>query len=89
MIPIPPSCARQIAVRDSVTVSIAALTIGMFRVIFRVSMVAESTSLGRILDSAGTSSKSSNVKASTTWSSNISRASVSGILSSVAEKTFV
>ena len=32
--PIPPSCAIAIAILDSVTVSIAAATIGIFKVIF-------------------------------------------------------
>jgi hypothetical protein len=54
------------AVLDSVTVSMAALTIGMFRAMFLVSRVDVSTSLGRTDDSAGTSSRSSNVRASFT-----------------------
>ena len=39
MIPMPPCCASAIARCDSVTVSIAALTIGMFSPILRVNHV--------------------------------------------------
>ncbi|GIW55747.1 MAG: hypothetical protein KatS3mg082_2151 [Nitrospiraceae bacterium] len=45
--------------RASVTVSIAALTIGMLIVIWRVIEVRVSTSLGRTCDLAGTSTTSS------------------------------
>ena len=63
MNPIPPSRAMQMAVWDSVTVSMAALTMGMFMMMLFVRLVLVSTSLGRIVDSAGTSSRSSKVKA--------------------------
>jgi len=75
MIPIPPSCAKQIAVPDSVTVSIAALRMGIFNLMLLVSIVEVSTSRGRMSDSAGTISRSSKVNASTIGSSNI-RASI-------------
>ena len=45
--PIPPSLAMAIAIEDSVTVSIAADTIGTLMVIFRVNFVWIDTSLGR------------------------------------------
>ena len=64
MTPMPPSCAMAIAVRDSVTVSIAALMSGMLRRIWRVSCVLQSASRGRKSDSAGTSSTSSKVSPS-------------------------
>ena len=48
----------------SVTVSIAAETIGMLRVIFGVRRAAVLTSPGRTFDSAGSSSTSSNVSPS-------------------------
>ena len=44
--PIPPSCAMAIASNDSVTVSIPAETIGMFKRILRVKWVDKLTSLG-------------------------------------------
>jgi hypothetical protein len=47
MIPIPPSCAIQMAVLDSVTVSMAALTKGIFNRIVLVNEVLISTSLGK------------------------------------------
>jgi hypothetical protein len=50
-----------IAVADSVTVSMAALTIGMFILIFRVRKVETSTSSGRTSDLAGIRIRSSNV----------------------------
>ncbi len=62
--PIPPSRASAIARRASVTVSIAAETIGMWSVIERVSCVAVETSFGRTCDSAGWRSTSSNVSPS-------------------------
>jgi len=46
MMPMPPSCAIVIASRDSVTVSIAAETIGRFRRICRVSWLDRETSRG-------------------------------------------
>ena len=62
--PIPPSRASAIAIRASVTVSIAAETIGMSSAIVRVSRVAVETSFGSTADSAGTSSTSSKVRPS-------------------------
>ena len=64
MNPIPPSAAMAMAMRDSVTVSMAADTMGTWRTMFRVSRLAVSTCFGRTLLSAGTSSTSSNVRAS-------------------------
>ena len=52
------------AVRCSVTVSMAALTSGVLRVMVSVSLVASDTSLGRTSEAAGTSSRSSKVSAS-------------------------
>ncbi|OQC72255.1 MAG: hypothetical protein BWX45_00985 [Deltaproteobacteria bacterium ADurb.Bin002] len=66
------------AVRDSVTVSMAAETMGMFSRIFCVSQVAVSTSRGRTLEAAGTSSRSSNVRDSFTTSSNMVSSVVMG-----------
>ena len=62
--PRPPSRASPIAILASVTVSIAAETIGTSSTIVRVSLVAVETSFGRTLDSAGTSRTSSNVSPS-------------------------
>src|SRR5215470_6430611 len=59
----PPCCAMAMAVADSVTVSIAAESSGMFRRRLRVRRVPSSTSLGRTVLSAGWSSTSSNVSA--------------------------
>src|SRR6185437_2470840 len=61
MIPIPPSRAIAIASRDSVTVSIAALTSGILIRILRETKVSVSTSLGTICDLAGTRTTSSYV----------------------------
>ncbi|MNC35428.1 hypothetical protein D3C75_839130 [compost metagenome] len=47
MMPMPPSCAMAMARRDSVTVSIAAETSGMFSSIPRVRRVLRETSFGR------------------------------------------
>jgi hypothetical protein len=47
MMPIPPSWAIEMAVRASVTVSMAALTRGMFNRIFLVNWVLTSTSFGK------------------------------------------
>ena len=55
----PPWRAIAIAIRDSVTVSIALETSGMRSVILRVSRVAVSTSLGMTSVSPGSSSTSS------------------------------
>ena len=62
--PIPPSRASAIAIRASVTVSIAAETTGTLSAIVRVSRVAVETSFGSTADSAGTSSTSSKVSPS-------------------------
>src|SRR6202162_1767135 len=62
--PMPPCCAIAIASRDSVTVSIAADTIGILREIPAVRRVFRSTSRGCTLDRAGRSRTSSNVRAS-------------------------
>src|SRR5579859_2089452 len=62
--PIPPSRASAIARRASVTVSIAAETIGIARSIERVKRARVETSFGRTCDSAGTSSTSSKVNPS-------------------------
>src|SRR5471030_2097235 len=59
----PPSCAMAIARRDSVTVSMAADTSGILRVIVRVSLVFRLTSRGRIVEWAGISRTSSKVRA--------------------------
>src|SRR5574343_2030869 len=61
--PIPPSCAKAMAKRPSVTVSMAAESSGKFRVMLRVSRVARLTSRGRIWEWAGTSRTSSKVRA--------------------------
>jgi hypothetical protein len=63
-IPIPPSRAIAIAISDSVTVSIAALTSGMFNRMFLLKRVRTSVSRGRTDDLAGTRRTSSNVSAS-------------------------
>ncbi len=62
--PIPPSRASAIAMRASVTVSIAADTIGDSSTIVRVRRDAVETSFGRTDDSAGTSRTSSKVSPS-------------------------
>ena len=62
MTPKPPSRAIAMAKLASVTVSMAALTSGMFRRIFFVSHVDVSTSPGITCDYRGTRETSSNVK---------------------------
>jgi hypothetical protein len=62
--PIPPSCARAIAMSASVTVSIAEDRIGMLSGISRVSRVFGSAWLGSTLDSSGCRRTSSNVRPS-------------------------
>ena len=64
MTPMPPSRASAIAVRASVTVSIAAETIGISSSIVRVRRVRVETSPGSTPDSEGTSSTSSKVSPS-------------------------
>ena len=63
-IPRPPSLARAMARAASVTVSMAALSIGTFNVIVLVSWVLITTSLGKTSEYAGCKSTSSNVKPS-------------------------
>src|SRR6266487_391171 len=60
----PPSRARAIASRPSVTVSIAALTIGTLSIILRVKRVCVETSRGRTEEAAGTMRTSSKVRPS-------------------------
>src|SRR5690606_25890285 len=64
MMPMPPIWAMAIAKRPSVTVSMAAETIGSFNRNSRVRRVPRSTSLGRTVEWAGTSETSSYVSAS-------------------------
>ena len=59
----PPSCAIVIASFASVTVSIAADKIGVLSEIFLVSCVLRLTSLGIVVECAGTNKTSSNVSA--------------------------
>src|SRR6185369_7878105 len=61
--PIPPSWARAMARRDSVTVSMAAERMGMFISMPRQTWVRSSTWLGWTSDRPGTSEMSSNVRA--------------------------
>ena len=63
MMPRPPIWAMAIASRDSVTVSIAALSSGTFSLMFRVKRVETSTCVGSTVECCGTSSTSSNVSA--------------------------
>ena len=60
----PPWRAMAIAIRASVTVSIAAETSGMPRVMFRLSRELVSTPLGTTSDSAGSRRTSSKVRPS-------------------------
>ena len=55
-----------IAKLDSVTVSIAAETIGVFNTIFLVIFVFKTTSLGNTFENEGTNNTSSKVKPSLT-----------------------
>ncbi len=66
MMPMPPCCAIAIASRDSVTVSIAALTSGTFKRMWRVSRVLTSTWYGSTSECCGTRRMSSKVSA--VWS---------------------
>ena len=63
MMPMPPSWAMTMAMPLSVTVSIAAETSGMLRLIFRVRRVRRDASRGMKSEYAGTSRTSSNVSA--------------------------
>ena len=62
--PIPPALAIAIAIRDSVTVSIAELTSGTLSRILRVSWLEVSAVAGTTSEAAGSSSTSSNVSPS-------------------------
>ena len=62
--PMPPSLARAMAMGASVTVSIAADTIGMLRVMFREKRLLRSTSFGRTSEYDGMRSTSSKVRPS-------------------------
>ena len=64
--PIPPSRAIAIAIRDSVTVSIAAVISGMLRLMSFVSFVFRETPSGVTSDFAGMSNTSSKVSPSFT-----------------------
>src|SRR4029079_9317033 len=64
MMPMPPCCASAIARCDSVTVSMAALTMGMFSSMRLVRRVVVRTSVGRMSDFKGTIRTSSYVYAS-------------------------
>ncbi len=64
--PMPPFCAMQIAVRCSVTVSIAAEASGMESEISRVNCVETSVRAGTTSEAAGTRRTSSNVRPSRT-----------------------
>src|SRR6185503_14194461 len=77
-IPMPPSCAMAIARRESVTVSMAAETRGMFSRMLRVSWVDTSTLLGSTSERAGSRSTSSNVSASGMGPSSMLCSSVTG-----------
>src|SRR5688572_24838058 len=59
----PPCCAMAIAISDSVTVSMAALSSGTFSLMFFVSRVDTSTCAGRTVEWRGTRRMSSNVSA--------------------------
>ena len=61
--PMPPSWAMAIASLPSVTVSIAAEIIGVFKVILLVSFEVKLTSFGRTSECAGTNNISSKVSA--------------------------
>ena len=60
----PPACAIEIAIRPSVTVSIAELSSGMLSAIERVTRVVVSAVEGSTLEAPGTSKTSSKVRAS-------------------------
>ena len=63
MTPRPPCCAIAIASRDSVTVSMAALSSGTLNRMFLVKRVVTSTCVGTTSECRGTSRTSSNVNA--------------------------
>jgi len=64
MTPIPPSLASAIAIEDSVTVSMAAPTSGIFRGMFLENLLWISDSFGSMSEGAGIRRISSNVRAS-------------------------
>ena len=64
MTPIPPACAMAMAMRASVTVSMAEDSSGMFILMDFVTRVRVSASLGSTEDAPGTSRTSSKVRAS-------------------------
>ncbi len=66
MMPSPPCCAMAIAMCDSVTVSMAALMMGMFSRMLRESWVCVLALAGTTSERAGKSNTSSNVRASGT-----------------------
>ena len=63
MTPMPPCCAMAMAISDSVTVSIAALSSGTFSLMFLVRRVLTSTCAGSTVECRGTSRMSSKVSA--------------------------
>ncbi len=71
MMPIPPCWARAMAIRDSVTVSMAELTTGMLSGMLRQSLVATRAPAGTTSDLAGTMRTSSKVRASRIVSSSM------------------
>ena len=71
MMPMPPCWARAMAIRDMVTVSMAALTTGMLSVMWRLSRVATEAWPGTTSDLAGRMRTSSKVKASRILSSSM------------------
>ena len=64
MTPMPPDCAMQIAMRASVTVSMAEDRSGILRAMERVTLVRVSAVEGSTEEAAGTSRTSSKVRAS-------------------------
>ena len=66
MMPRPPCCASAIAMCDSVTVSMAALTMGIFKLMLRVSCVWVLACAGITSERAGSRRTSSKVRASGT-----------------------
>src|SRR5512143_214836 len=71
MMPRPPCWARAMAIRDVVTVSMAALTTGMLRVMWRLRRVVTAAWAGAMSDAAGRIRTSSKVRASRIVSSSM------------------
>ncbi|MNS41615.1 hypothetical protein D3C72_739720 [compost metagenome] len=69
--PNPPARAMAIAMSDSVTVSIAALTIGRFSVTLRLTRQLRSVSLGMKSAKPGITSTSSKVRPKGSWFSSM------------------